>query len=199
MSSFDSLIQFIKQNFVVPDGMRIEQSPEQEGCLYQTLLNLRKYRHDQEKRAKIQKDLGRLCLAKVFHGFVYLLILGLSVYFAAWALDYDEKYRIKFYPPDETIALLSHEHEKLEACASLLITKAGQRNDIPFNTFDSKFIETIKPIKIFSDEYAVYFMTSKDWYNGEHGILIVKDVDNMPPNVDWGLIEGKVFTYAIYE
>ena len=41
-------------------------------------------------------------------------------------------------------------------------------------------------------------MTSKDWYNGEHGIFIAKDEENMP-EINWGLIEGRIYTYAIYD
>ena len=42
-------------------------------------------------------------------------------------------------------------------------------------------------------------MTSKGWYNGEHGIFIAKDEENMPPDLNWGLIEGRIYTYAIYD
>ena len=42
-------------------------------------------------------------------------------------------------------------------------------------------------------------MTGKDWYNGEHGIFIVRDENNMPPDLNWGLIEGRIYTYAIYD
>ena len=54
-------------------------------------------------------------------------------------------------------------------------------------------------IRIYSDEYGIYLTTSKGWYNGEHGIFIAKDEEKMPPDINWGLIEGRIYTYAIYD
>ena len=34
---------------------------------------------------------------------------------------------------------------------------------------------------------------------GENGIFIARDKDNMPDDLSWGLIEGRVFTYAFFE
>ena len=39
-------------------------------------------------------------------------------------------------------------------------------------------------------------MTSKNWYVGENGIFIARDKHNMPDDMSWGLIEGRVYTYA---
>ena len=51
----------------------------------------------------------------------------------------------------------------------------------------------------YTDEYGVYLVTSRDRYSGEHGIFIPYDAEKMPPRVSWGLIKGRVFTYAIFE
>ena len=42
-------------------------------------------------------------------------------------------------------------------------------------------------------------MTAKSLYTGENGIFIARDKDNMPDDLSWGLIEGRVFTYAFFE
>ena len=75
----------------------------------------------------------------------------------------------------------------------------GRDDSIPFDRFDAKLIETVKPLRIYSDEYGICFMTCKDWYNGEHGIFIAKDGENMQPDINWGLIDGRIYTYAIYD
>jgi len=34
------------------------------------------------------------------------------------------------------------------------------------------------------------------WRDGYHR---TKDEENMPPDINWGLIEGRIYTYAIYD
>ena len=144
---------------------------------------------------KINSWLGRTdkWLPVVFFLFV------LTIWGTIWALDYSETHRVKFFPPDEVVAYLTSEHEKLEAAAFRMTPLIGRDDSIPFDRFDAKLIETVKPLRIYSDEYGIYFMTCKDWYNGEHGIFIAKDGENMPPDINWGLIEGRIYTYAIYD
>ena len=134
-----------------------------------------------------------------FRGMVFFFLFVLTIWGTIWALDFSENHRIKFYPPDEVVDYLTAEHESLEASAYQITPLTGKTDNIPFEQFNAKCIETVKPIKIYADEYGVYLMTSKGWYNGEHGIFIAKDEENMPPDINWGLIEGRIYTYAIYD
>ena len=151
-----------------------------------------------EKRIALLKAFGEWCWTMFFRGAVFVFLFILTIWGTIWALDFSENHRIKFYPPDEVVDYLTAEHESLEAAADRMTPSVGRDDNVPFDRFDKKFIETVRPVKIYSDEYGVYFMTSKDWYNGEHGIFITKDEENMP-EINWGLIEGRIYTYAIYD
>ena len=153
--------------------------------------------HDREKRIVMLKEFGEWCLTQPFRGTVLFCLFALTIWGTIWALDFSETRRIKFFPPDEIVEYLTAEHENLEAAAHRMTPLVGKDDSIPFDRFDAKLIETVKPVRIYSDEYGIYFMTSKDWYNGEHGIFIAKDEENMPPDINWGLIEGRIYTYAI--
>ena len=181
------------------DDVVVEPEPVPEKPLKETVRDFLDCWHDPKKRREMLKEFGEKVRIMVFHGIVYLILFVLTVFSTIKALDYSENHRVKFFPPDETVEYLTKEHEALEARARPLTTLIGKLEDIPFDKFDPKTIEMVKPLKIYSDEYALYFMTSKDWYNGEHGIFIVRDEDNMPPTVNWGLIEGKIYTYAFYD
>jgi hypothetical protein len=131
-------------------------------------------------------------------GTVVCVLFVLALWGTIRILDFGEKHRIKFYPPDEVVAYLTAEHEALEATVCQMTPLAGKEDDIPFSRFDAKLIETVRPVRIYGDEYGVYLMTSKGWYNGEHGVFIAKG-ENMPPDLNWGLIKGRVYTYVIYD
>ena len=154
---------------------------------------------DPEKRKEMQKEFGAWSLTMIIRGTVYLVLFGLTIWGTIWALDFSDNYRIKFYPPDEIVEYLTTEHETLEADAYQITPSTGKTDNIPLEQFNAKCIETVKPIKIYADEYGIYLMTSKGWYNGEHGIFIAKDAENMPPDINWGLIEGRIYTYASYD
>lgn len=154
---------------------------------------------DHEKRKVMLKEFGEWSWTMFFRGTVFFFLFVLTIWGTIWALDFSENHRIKFYPPDEVVEYLSAEHESLEEQAYRMTPLVGRNDDIPFDRFDAKLIETVKPIRIYSDEYGIYLMTSKGWYNGEHGIFIAKDEENMPPDLNWGLIEGRIYTYAIYD
>ena len=154
---------------------------------------------DREKRKMMLKEFGEWPRTMMIRGTVFILLLALTIWGTIWALDFNENHLIGFFPPDEVVAYLTAEHETLEAAASQFMPSAEKKDDIPFGQFDAKCLETIKPIKIYADEYGVYLMTSKGWYNGEHGIFIAKDEDKMPPDINWGLIEGRIYAYAIYD
>lgn len=176
-----------------------EPPPPPEKPLKESVRDFLDRWHDRDKRTVMLKEFGDWCWTMFFRGTVFFFLFVLTIWGTIWALDFSDNHRIKFFPPDEVTEYLTAEHESLESAAYRMTPLIGRNDDIPLDRFDAKFIETVKPIKIYSDEYGVYFMTSKDWYNGEHGIFIAKDEENMPPDLNWGLIEGRIYTYAIYD
>ena len=176
-----------------------EPPPPPEKPLKETVRDFIDRCRDREKRTEMLKEFGEWSWTMFFRGTVFFFLFVLTILGTIWALDFSENHRIKFFPPDEVTNYLTAEHESLEAVASKMTTLIGRNDKVPLDSFDTKCIEIVKPIKIYSDEYGVYLMTSKDWYNGEHGIFIAKDEENMPPDLNWGLIEGRIYTYAIYD
>ena len=176
-----------------------EPPPPPEKPLKESVREFIERWRDREKRIAMLKEFGERCRTMLFHGMVYACLFALTIWGTIWALDFSDNHRIKFYPADEVVDYLAAEHEKLEAAACQLTPSAGKKDNIPFGQFDTKCIETVKPVRIYADEYGVYLMTSKGWYNGEHGIFIAKDEEKMPPDINWGLIEGRIYTYAIYD
>ena len=183
------------------DSLNEENEPEPppEKPLKESVRDFLDRWHDREKRTVMMKEFGDRCRTMLFHGTAYIILFALTIWGTMWALDFSETHRIKFFPPNEVTAYLSAEHEALETSASQLMPLIGRNDDIPFDRFDSRFIETVKPVRIYSDEYGIYFVTSKDWYNGEHGIFIAKDEENMPTDINWCLIEGRIYTYTVYD
>ena len=176
-----------------------EPPPPPEKPLKESIQEFIERWRDQEKRKEMLKEFGIWARRLVICGTVYLVLFGLTIWGTIWALDFSENHRIKFYPPDEVVAYLTAEHESLEAAAYQITPATGKKDNIPPEHFNAKCIETVKPIRIYADEYGVYLMTSKGWYNGEHGIFIAKDEEQMPPDINWGLIEGRIYTYTIYD
>jgi hypothetical protein len=176
-----------------------EPSPPPEKPLKESIQEFIGRCRNQEKRKAMLKDFGEWGLTMFFRGTVYLFLFILTIWGTIWALDFNGNHRIKFYPPDEVVDYLTAEHESLEAAAYQITPSAGKQDNIPLERFNSKCIETVKPIRIYADKYGIYLMTSKGWYNGEHGIFIAKDKGKMPPDINWGLIEGRIYTYAIYD
>ena len=176
-----------------------EPPPPPEKPLKESVRELIERCRDREKRIVMLKEAGEWCWTMFFRGTVFFFLFALTIWGTIWALDFSENHRIKFFPPDEVVAYLTAEHENLEETARRMTPLVGRDDNLPFERFDAKLIETVRPIRIYSDEYGIYFMTSKDWYNGEHGIFIAKDEENMPPDINWGLIEGRIYTYAIYD
>lgn len=181
------------------DETEPEPPPPPEKPLKETIREFIERWRDHEKRTAMLKEFGGWCWTMFFRCTFFFFLFVLTIWGTIWALDFSEKHRIKFYPPDEVVDYLTAEHETLEAAAYQLTPLVGRDDNIPFEQFDAKLIETVKPVRIYGDEYGVYLMTSKGWYNGEHGIFIAKDVENMPPDLNWGLIEGRIYTYAIYD
>ena len=176
-----------------------EPPPPPEKPLKESIQDFIERWRDREKRKAMLKEFGEWVWTMFFRGTVFFFLFVLTIWATIWALDFSENHRIKFYPPDEVVDYLTAEHESLEAAAYQITPSSNKQDNIPLDRFDVKCIETVKPIKIYADEYGVYLMTSKGWYNGEHGIFIAKDEENMPPDLNWGLIEGRIYTYALYD
>ena len=185
------------------DSLDVEEEPEPppppEKPLKESIQEFIACCRNHEKRKVMLKEFGEWSWTMFFRGTVLFFLFVLTIWGTIWALDFSENHRIKFYPPDEVVDYLTAEHEALEAVASQITPSAEKKDNIPFGRFDAKCIETVKPIKIYADEYGIYLMTSKGWYNGEHGVFIAKDEGKMPPDINWGLIEGRIYTYAVYD
>ena len=154
---------------------------------------------DHEGRKTMLKEFGEWSWTMFFRGTVVFFLFVLTIWGTIRALDFIDNHGVKFYPSYEVVDYLTAEHESLEAAAYRVTPSAGKKDSIPLEGFDAKCIETVRPIRIYADEYGVYLMTSKGWYTGEHGIFIAKDEERMPPDINWGLIEGRIYTYAIYD
>ena len=176
-----------------------EPPPPPEKPLKETVLDFIERCRNREKRIMMLREFGEWSWTMFFRGTVFFFLFVLTIWGTIWALDFSENHRIKFFPPDDVMDYLTAEHENLEAAACRMTPLIGKDDNLPFEHFDRKLIEVVKPVRIYSDEYGIYFMTSKGWYNGEHGIFIAKDEENMPPDINWGLIEGRIYTYAIYD
>jgi len=176
-----------------------EPPPPPEKPLKESIQDFIERWRDREKRKVMLKEFGEWSGFMFIRGTVFFVLFALTLWGTIWALDFSEKYRIKFYPPDEVVDYLTAEHGNLEEEVFRMTPLVGRNDNIPFDRFDEKLIETVKPIRIYSDEFGIYFMTSKGWYNGEHGIFIAKDEEKMPPDINWGLIVGRVYTYANYD
>ena len=121
----------------------------------------------------------------------------------AKTMEYVAEHRVSFYPPPGVEQLIVSHREALEDAADRIAASWGGswRPSAPKGFFDVELLETFEPIMvdIYTDEYGVYLVTSRDRYSGEHGIFIPYDAEKMPPRVSWGLIGGRVFTYAIFD
>ena len=199
-SKFKKMLATLKAFF---DSLDEEEEPEPppppEKPLKESIQEFMERCRDIKKRKAMLKEFGGWCWIMLFRGTVFFFLFVLTIWGTIWALDFSEDHRIKFYPPDEVVEYLTSEHEALEVLACQMTPLTGKDDTIPFERFEPKLIEVVKPLKIYSDEYGIYLMTSKDWYNGEHGIFIAKDEGNMPSDINWGLIEGRIYTYAIYD
>ena len=198
-SKFKKLLASVNAFLVSLDEEEPEPPPPPERSLKESVRDFIERCRDREKRIAMLKEFGEWCWTMFFRGMVFFFLFVLTIWATIWALDFSENHRVKFYPPDEVVDYLTAEHETLEATAYQMTPLTGKDDNIPFSRFDAKLIETVKPIRIYSNEYGIYFMTSKGWFDGEHGIFIAKDEENMPPDLNWGLIEGRIYTYAIYD
>jgi len=144
------------------------------------------------------KPFFRWCQSAAFDVVVIVFLFIATMAVTTWTLSFIEEQRGRFYPDADVVKCLAAEHETLEAAASELAA-SGKKTDIPIDSFDRKFVEMLKPVRIYSDEYGVYIVTRSNWYAGEHGVFIAKDNNNMPPKLNWGIIEGRVFAYGLFD
>ena len=198
-SKFKRLLASVNAILEPLDEERQEPSPPPEKPLRESVRDFIERCRDRGKRPAMLKESGKWCWTVFSRGMVFFFLFMLTILGTVWALDCSNMHSIKFFPPDEVVNYLTAEHETLEEAACRMTPSAGREDDIPFDRFDARCIETVRPVRIYSDEYGVYLMTSKDWYNGEHGIFIAKDAEDMPPGLNWGLIEGRIYTYTIYD
>lgn len=134
------------------------------------------------------------CRKAVFHGVILVLMFALALLVTIKVMDFVNESHVPFYPSREVMQYLMAEHETLETIAEAL-----PPGEIPLDTFGAECAAVVKPLRIYSDEYGVYLMTSKNGYVGENGIFIARDAEKMPELLSWGLIEGRIFTYAFFE
>ena len=197
-SKFKKMLASINAFLEFLDEEEPEPPPPQEKPFRESAREFIERCRNRDKRTVMLKEFGGWCRTMLLRVVVILFLFALTVWSTIWILNFNDRHRIKFFPPDEVAEYLAVEHESLEAAADRIMPPAGNHGDIPFDRFDAKLVETLKPIGIYGNEYGIYFMTGKDWYNGEHGVFIAKDAENMPPDMNWGLIEGRIYTYAIY-
>jgi hypothetical protein len=148
---------------------------------------------------KFLKRAGSICWEIILHGTVIVFLFVLAVLGTIRALDFVRERHVPLYPARDVMQYLKAEHESLEAAADALPAGKDRSDDIPVDRFGEQCAGILKPVRIYSDEYGVYLMTSKSWYVGENGIFIARDKEKMPDDVSWGLIEGRVFAYAFFK
>ena len=147
-----------------------------------------------EKRKSPLKKAGAFCREAVFHGTILVALFALALLVTIKVMNFVNEKHVPFYPSREVMQYLTAEHESLESVAEAL-----SHGEIPLDKFDEQCLSIVKPIRIYGDEYGVYLMTGKSGYIGENGIFIARDAEKMPEELSWGLIKGRVFTYAFFE
>lgn len=148
---------------------------------------------------RILKKTGNVCWEIILHGTVIVFLFALAIFGTIKALDFVNERHVPLYPSVEVMEYLRSEHEALEATADALPAGKDRSDNIPPDRFGEQCAGVLKPVRIYSDEYGVYIMTSKSWYVGENGIFIARDKAKMPDDMSWGLIEGRVFAYAFFK
>ena len=154
---------------------------------------------EEEKCGCPLKKTAGFCREAVFHGAILVLMFALALLVTIKVMDFVNESHVPFYPSREVMQYLTAEHKSLEAVADALPAGKDRGDDIPLDTFGAECAAVVKPLSIYSDEYGVYLMTSKNRYVGENGIFIARDAGKMPDILSWGLIEGRIFTYAFFE
>lgn len=145
------------------------------------------------------KKTGNICWEIILHGTIVVFLFALAIFGTIRAMNFVSERHVPLYPSDEIVQYLESEHESLEAVADGLPAGKDRSDNIPLDLFGEQCAAILKPLRIYSDEYGVYLMTSKSWYVGENGIFIARDPEKMPGDLSWGLIRGRVFSYAFFK
>ncbi len=178
------------------------KEPKRRKTFGETLRGIREDCRSGAGRVRLLKSVGGFCWTVFYLGTILVFLFAAALLGTAKTVEYVAKHRVSFYPTSEVMQLVVSHREALEDAADRIAAKQGGTMPIaPKSFFDVELIDTLKPIAvdIYADEYGVYLVSSRDSYAGEHGIFIAYDAEKMPPELNWGLIEGRVFTYAIFD
>lgn len=153
---------------------------------------------NRKESGRLLKKTGNICWEIILHGTVVVFLFVLAIFGTIKAMDFVRERHVPLYPSEAARQYLRAEHESLEAVADALPAGKDRNDDIPLDRFGEQCAGIVKPVRIYSDEYGVYLMTSKSWYVGENGVFIARDKGKMPDDMSWALIEGRIFAYAFY-
>ena len=176
------------------EGVR---EPKQKKTFGETLRGIREDCGSGSGRVRLLKSFGGFCWTSFYLGTILVFLFAAALLGTARIMDYVAENRGQFYPAPDVMEYLNTKHEYLEAVADRQASR--DYSPMALNDFDVTTLDKLKPINCYRDDYGVYLVTSRDWYAGERGIFIAYDAEKMPPNLNWGLIKGRVFTYADFE
>ena len=178
------------------EGVR---EPKPKKTFGETLRGIREDCRSGAGRVRLLKSVGGFCWRVVYLGTILVFLFAAALLGTVKTMEYVAEHRVSFYPAPEVMEYLAAEHESLEEVADRKKPSPDAWPDVHSNDWDVTTLDKLKPIYFYRDEYGVYLVTSSDCYAGEHGIFIAFDAENMPPRVSWGLIRGRVFTYAKFD
>ena len=173
------------------------KEPRRRKTFGETLHGIREDCRNGAGRVRLLKSAGGVCWTVFYLGAILVFLFAAALLGTAKTMEYIAEHRVSFYPAPEVVEYLAAEHEYLESVADRLASPDAW--PMSNNDFDVATLEKLKPVDFYHDDYGVYIVTSRDSYAGEHGIFIAYDTDKMPPLLNWGLIKGRVFTYAIFD
>ena len=179
------------------------KEPKPKKTFGETLCGIREDCRSGAGRVRLLKSAGGLCWRVVYLGTILVFLFAAALLGTVKTMEYVSEHRVSFYPAPEVVQQIVSHRDALEDVADRIAASWGGswRPSNPKSFFDVELLDTFEPIMVdsYTDEYGVYLVTSRNRYSGEHGIFIPYDAEKMPPRVSWGLIEGRVFTYAIFD
>ena len=175
------------------------KEPKPKKTFGETLRGIREDCRSGAGRVRLLKSVGGFCWRVVYLGTILVFLFAAALLGTVKTMEYVAEHRVSFYPAPEVMEYLAAEHESLEEVADRKKPSPDAWPDVHSNDWDVTTLDKLKPICFYRDEYGVYLVTSSDCYAGEHGIFIAFDAEKMPPRVSWGLIKGRVFTYAKFD
>jgi len=175
------------------------KEPKTKKTFGETLRGIREDCRSGTGRIRLLKSVGGFCWRVVYLGTILVFLFAAALLGTVKTMEYVAEHRKSFYPAPEIVQYLADEHEYLEEVADSKKPSPDAWPDVHSNDWDVTTLDKLKPIYFYRDDYGVYIVTSSDSYAGEHGIFIAFDSKNMPPQVSWGLIKGRVFTYVKFD